>query len=74
MTSESSSRWFRFRCSRDVLKWKRILKWSVLAVFVFLLAWFEIAYWTSTNEYVVATSFWAAEKVPGVGLTREVNR
>src|SRR5262249_39630236 len=50
MTSESSNRWFRFRCSRDVLEWKRILKWSVLAVFVFLFAWFQIAYWTSTND------------------------
>lgn len=32
------------------MKWKRILKWSVLAVFVFLFAWFQIAYWTSTND------------------------
>src|ERR1043166_8114794 len=32
------------------MKWKRILKWSALAVLVFLFAWFEIAYWTSTND------------------------
>ena len=32
------------------MKWKRILKWSLLVVLVFLFAWFQIAYWTSTND------------------------
>ena len=32
------------------MKWKRILKWGVLAILVFLFAWFEFAYWTSTNN------------------------
>ena len=32
------------------MKWKRILKRSALVVLVLLLAWFQIAYWTSTND------------------------
>ena len=32
------------------MKWKRILKWSALALLVALIAWFQIAYWTSTND------------------------
>ena len=32
------------------MKWKRILKWGALAILVFLFAWFEFAYWTSTND------------------------
>jgi NADPH:quinone reductase-like Zn-dependent oxidoreductase len=32
------------------MKWKRILKWSALAVLLGLFAWFEFAYWTSTND------------------------
>jgi len=32
------------------MKWKRILKWSALVVLVFLFAWFQVAYWTSTND------------------------
>jgi NADPH:quinone reductase-like Zn-dependent oxidoreductase len=32
------------------MKWKRIVKWSALAVLVILFAWFEFAYWTSTND------------------------
>lgn len=32
------------------MKIKRLLKWSALAVLVILLAWFEFAYWTSTND------------------------
>jgi NADPH:quinone reductase-like Zn-dependent oxidoreductase len=32
------------------MKWKRILKWSALAILVILFAWFQIAYWTSTND------------------------
>ena len=31
-------------------KIKRILKWTGLAVLVALVAWFQIAYWTSTND------------------------
>src|SRR5215831_17558956 len=32
------------------MKWKRILKWSALAILLILVAWFEFAYWTSTND------------------------
>ena len=32
------------------MKWKRILKRSALVVFVLLFAWFQLAYWTSTND------------------------
>lgn len=32
------------------MKWKRILKWAFLLVVIALFAWFEIAYWTSTND------------------------
>src|SRR4030095_978750 len=32
------------------MKWKRMLKWSALAILVLLFAWFEFAYWTSTND------------------------
>src|SRR6266480_7651296 len=32
------------------MRWKRILKWSALAILVILFAWFQIAYWSSTNE------------------------
>jgi NADPH:quinone reductase-like Zn-dependent oxidoreductase len=32
------------------MKWKRILKRSVLVVLVLLFAWFQFAYWTSTND------------------------
>lgn len=32
------------------MKWKRTLKWSALSIFVILFAWFEFAYWTSTNN------------------------
>jgi NADPH:quinone reductase-like Zn-dependent oxidoreductase len=31
-------------------RWKRILKWTVGIILVVLLVWFEIAYWTSTND------------------------
>jgi NADPH:quinone reductase-like Zn-dependent oxidoreductase len=31
-------------------RWKRILKWSVAVILVALLVWFEIAYWTSSND------------------------
>ena len=29
---------------------KRILKWTVLVILVALFAWFQIAYWTSSND------------------------
>jgi len=32
------------------MKWKRIVKRSVLVVLVFLFVWFQFAYWTSTND------------------------
>jgi NADPH:quinone reductase-like Zn-dependent oxidoreductase len=32
------------------MKWKRILKRSALVVLVLLFAWFQFAYWTSTND------------------------
>src|SRR6266513_251979 len=32
------------------MKIKRILKWSALAILLVLFAWFEFAYWTSTND------------------------
>jgi NADPH:quinone reductase-like Zn-dependent oxidoreductase len=31
-------------------RWKRILKWSVAVILVALLIWFEVAYWTSSND------------------------
>ena len=31
-------------------KWKRILKWSALALLLILFAWFQFAYWTSSND------------------------
>src|SRR5438067_7637619 len=30
--------------------WKRVLKWSVVVILAVVLIWFEIAYWTSTND------------------------
>src|SRR3954470_13979356 len=32
------------------MKIKRVLKWSALAVLFILFAWFEFAFWTSTND------------------------
>jgi NADPH:quinone reductase-like Zn-dependent oxidoreductase len=32
------------------MKIKRVLKWSALVIFFILLAWFEFAYWTSSND------------------------
>src|SRR5215467_16026701 len=32
------------------MKWKRLLKWSALALLVIPFAWFEFVYWTSTND------------------------
>jgi NADPH:quinone reductase-like Zn-dependent oxidoreductase len=31
-------------------RWKRILKWTIGVILVVLLFWFEIAYWTSSND------------------------
>ena len=31
-------------------RWKRILKWTVGVILVVLMVWFEVAYWTSTND------------------------
>ena len=31
-------------------RWKRILKWSVVVILAVVLIWFQIAYWTSTND------------------------
>src|SRR4030095_11954992 len=31
-------------------RWKRVLKWGVLVILLTLLVWFEIAYWTSSND------------------------
>src|SRR2546427_1432281 len=33
------------------MKIRRILKWSVVVILLALLVWFQIAYWTSTNDY-----------------------
>ena len=33
------------------MKIKRILKWSIIVIVLALLVWFQIAYWTSTNDY-----------------------
>lgn len=38
------------------MKIKRILKWSVIVIALALLAWFQIAYWTSTNDYDLQTA------------------
>src|SRR5215831_13666394 len=32
------------------MKWKRLLKWNALAIVLIIFAWFEFAYWTSTND------------------------
>ncbi len=39
-------------------RWKRVRKWSVAVILVALLVWFEVAYWTSTNDcgYTAAPS------------------
>src|SRR5437773_3798236 len=31
-------------------RWKRILKWAIVLILIALLVWFEVAYWTSTND------------------------
>src|SRR3954469_5062607 len=32
------------------MKWKRLLKWSVVSVLLALCAWVQFAYWTSSND------------------------
>src|SRR3954447_9123257 len=32
------------------MKWKRLLKWSVVSLLLALFAWVQFAYWTSTND------------------------
>src|SRR5256714_5549971 len=32
------------------MKWKRIVKWIALALPLVVFAWFQFAYWTSTND------------------------
>ena len=32
------------------MKWKRILKWGAIGLLFVLFAWFQITYWTSTND------------------------
>jgi NADPH-dependent curcumin reductase CurA len=32
------------------MKIKRILKWSAIVIVLALFVWFQIAYWTSTND------------------------
>src|SRR5438876_4880176 len=38
------------KAKRPRKRWKRVLKWSVAVILVVLLVWFEIAYWTSSND------------------------
>jgi NADPH:quinone reductase-like Zn-dependent oxidoreductase len=38
------------KSKRPRKRWKRILMWTVAVILVALLLWFEIAYWTSTND------------------------
>src|SRR5437867_10083075 len=38
------------KAKRPRKRWKRVLKWSVAVILAVVLIWFEIAYWTSTND------------------------
>jgi NADPH:quinone reductase-like Zn-dependent oxidoreductase len=38
------------KTKRPRKRWRRVLKWSVLVILLALLVWFQIAYWTSTND------------------------
>src|SRR6266705_4838016 len=38
------------KAKRPGKRWKRVLKWGVAVILVALLVWFEIAYWTSSND------------------------
>src|SRR5438067_1660661 len=38
------------KAKRSRKRWKRVIKWTVVLILLVLIAWFEIAYWKSTNE------------------------
>src|SRR5436190_6585051 len=38
------------KAKRARKRWKRVIKWTVVLILLVLIAWFEIAYWKSTNE------------------------
>src|SRR5256886_13453409 len=38
------------KAKRPRKRWKRVIKWTVVLILLVLIAWFEIAYWKSTNE------------------------
>ena len=38
------------KAKRPRKRWKRVLKWTGVLILLVLIAWFEIAYWKSTNE------------------------
>jgi NADPH:quinone reductase-like Zn-dependent oxidoreductase len=38
------------------MKIKRVLKWSVLVILLALFVWFQVAYWTSTNDCAEQTA------------------
>jgi NADPH:quinone reductase-like Zn-dependent oxidoreductase len=38
------------KAKRPRKRWKRVLKWSVSAILLLLVAWMLVAYWTSTND------------------------
>jgi NADPH:quinone reductase-like Zn-dependent oxidoreductase len=40
------------KLSNSSMKIKRILKWSVIVILLALLVWFQIAYWTSSNDCI----------------------
>src|SRR4029453_2117143 len=46
-------------------RWKRVIKWSVSIILVALLLWFEVAYWTSSND----CGYTAAPKNPMKAIT-----
>ena len=50
MTRENSQHAVRAPVLTWSMKWKRILKRTALVVLVLLFVWFQIAYWTSTND------------------------
>jgi NADPH:quinone reductase-like Zn-dependent oxidoreductase len=38
------------KTKRPRKRWKRVLKWSLSAILLLLVAWILVAYWTSTND------------------------
>src|SRR5437867_11572046 len=38
------------KAKRPRKRWKRVLKWSVIVILLAFLVWFQIAYWSSTND------------------------